>query len=73
MKNMMKFGGTPAAKLSNGSPWKSMSLAKMPIAAPVPPTHGPYKAAKIAGMTAAGQNATPMNVTPKSVKRPTTA
>jgi hypothetical protein len=39
----------------------------------MPPTHEPNKTAKIAGITTAGQKATPINVTPRSVKRPTTA
>ena len=56
-----------------------MSLMKMPIAPPIPPTHGPNKTAKTAGITTAGKNATPRNVTPavkisnRSVKRCTYA
>ena len=73
IKNMAKLDVTPAVRLSSGSPWKSMSLAKMPNAAPAPPTQGPYRTAKMAGITAAGQNATPIKVMPKSVNRPTTA
>ena len=73
MKNMAKFDVTPAVRLNNGSPWKSMSLTKMPMAAPTPPTQGPYRTAKMAGITAAGQNATPIKVMPRSVNRPTTA
>lgn len=73
MKNIMKFGGTPAMRLKTGLPCASMSLAKMPMAADVPPTQGPNSAANIAGITAAGQNATPMKVRPKSVRRPMTA
>jgi hypothetical protein len=45
----------------------------MPMAAPIPPVHGPNRTAKTAGITAAGQKATPPKVRPKSVKRPTTA
>lgn len=45
----------------------------IPMAAPVPPTHGPNKTAKIAGIKAAGQKATPPKLKPKLVKYPTTA
>lgn len=45
----------------------------MPIAAPVPPTHGPKSMAKTAGMNAAGQKATPPKVRPKLVMYPMAA
>ena len=44
----------------------------MPTAAPMPPTHGPNRTAKTAGMKAAGQKATPPRVNPKLVEYPTT-
>jgi hypothetical protein len=49
-----------------------MSLMKIPIAPPIPPTQGPNKTAKTAGMTTAGKKPIPKKVTP-AVKRPTTA
>jgi len=55
----MKFGGTPAAKLRAAFPWTNMSLMKMPIAPLNPPTHGPYNAANIAGITTAGKKPIP--------------
>ena len=46
---------------------------KIPMAAPIPPVHGPKRTANTAGIKAAGQKATPPTLNPKSVSRPTTA
>jgi hypothetical protein len=43
------------------------------MAAPIPPTQGPNKTAKMDGITTAGQNATPPKLRPKLVKSPITA
>jgi len=43
------------------------------MAAPIPPTQGPNKTAKIEGITTAGQNATPPRLRPKLVKSPIAA
>ena len=58
-KNSIKFGGTPAERLKRGMPWTNMSLMKIPSAPLIPPTHGPYNTAKIAGITTAGKNPIP--------------
>jgi hypothetical protein len=42
-------------------PWTNMSLMKIPSAPLIPPTHGPYNTAKIAGITTAGKNPMPKN------------
>lgn len=59
----MKLDVIPAIKLNNGSFPSIISLKKIPIAAPMPPTHGPKKTAKTAGTTTGGQNRTPSNLT----------
>jgi len=61
---MIKFGGTPADRLRRGIPWTNMSRIKMPIAAPIPPTHGPYRTAKTAGIMTAGRKPTPKKEKP---------
>lgn len=58
MKKPRKFDGIPTVMLRRAFPWATMSLAKIPIAAPTPPTHGPNSVAKIPGMITTGQNLT---------------
>ena len=53
-------------------PCESMSLKKIPMAAPTPPTKGPKRTEKTAGTTTAGQNLTPNTTMPRYVKHPTT-
>lgn len=71
-KKRMKLGGTPAERLKPGFPWTTISLRKMPNAPLKPPTHGPNKTAKTAGMTTAGKKPTPKKLI-GAVKIPTTA
>ena len=61
---MIKFGGTPADKLRRGIPCTNISRMNMPIAALIPPTHGPKSTAKTAGIMTAGKKPTPKNEKP---------
>ncbi len=61
--NMAKLAGTPTVRLRSASPWTTMSLMNMPIAAPIPPTAGPNTAAKTAGIT----TAMPQNLTTPTI------
>ena len=53
-KKHAKFAGVPLQRVSIGVPYLIILAIKVPIAAPIPPIHGPNKTAKIAGIKTAG-------------------